>query len=73
MPESRVALLPRGEGSVRTFPRGPRALPARGFPTQSHDDIHFGSRVKSRCGEFAGCSPPHGQYEARRDGRSFES
>ena len=24
-------------------------------------------------GEFAGCSPPHGRYEARRDGRSFES
>ena len=24
-------------------------------------------------GEFAGRSPPHGRYEARRDGRSFES
>ena len=73
VPEPRVAPLPRGEGSVRTVPRGPRAFPARGFPTQSHDGIHFGSRVESRRSEFAGRSPPHGRYEARRDGRSFES
>ena len=33
VPKPRVAPLPRGEGSVRTFPRGPRAFPARGFPT----------------------------------------
>ena len=61
MPEPRVAPLPRGEGSVRTFPRGPRAFPARGFPTQSRDGIQFGSHVESRHGEFAGCSPPHGR------------
>ena len=73
VPEPHVAPLPRGEGSARTFPRGPRAFLARGFPTQSRDGIHFGSLVKSKCGEFAGRSPPHGQYEARRDGRSFES
>ena len=73
VPEPRVAPLPRGEGSVRTFPRGSRAFPARGFPIQSRDGIHFGSRVKSRRGEFARRSPPHGRYEARKDGRSFES
>ena len=56
VPEPRVAPLPRGEGSVRTVPtRGPR-----GFPAQSHDGVQFGSRVESRCGEFAGRSPVHG-------------
>ena len=56
---------------MMTIARGPRAFPARGFPTQSCDGIHFGSRVESRRGEFAGRSPPHGRYEARRDGRSL--
>ena len=73
VPEPHVAPLPRGEGSVRMIPRGPRAFPARGFPTHSREGIQFGSRVESRRGEFAGRSPPHGRYEARRDGRSFES
>ena len=59
---------------MRTIPtRGPRVFPAHGFPAQSCDGIQFGSRVKSRRGEFAGRSPPHGRYEARRDGRNFES
>ena len=58
---------------MRTIPRGPRAFPARGFPAQSCVGVQFGSRVESRRGEFTGRSPPHGQYEARRDGRSFVS
>ena len=73
VPEPRVAPLPRGEGSVRTIPRGPRASPTRGLSAQSRDGVHFGSRIESKRDEFAGRFPPHGQYEARRDGRSFES
>ena len=73
VPEPRVASLPRGEGSVRTIARGPRVLPARGVPAQGRVGVQFGSHFESRRGEFAGRSPPHGRYEARRDGRSFES
>ena len=38
-----------------------------------HVGVQFGSHFESRRGEFAGRSPPHGRYEARRDGRSLES
>ena len=58
---------------MRTIPRGPRAFPARGSPAQSRVGVQFGSHFESRRGEFAGRSPPHGRYEARRHGCSFES
>ena len=58
---------------MRNLARGPRVFPARGVTAQGHVGVQFGSHFESRCGEFAGRSPPHGQYEARRDGHSFES
>ena len=58
---------------MRIIARGPRVFPVRSVPTQSRVGVQFGSHFESRRGEFAGHSPPHGRYEARRDGCSFES
>ena len=44
-----------------------------GVTAQGRVGVQFGSHFESRHGEFTGRSPPHGRYEARRDGHSFES
>ena len=68
MPEPRVEPLPHGKAFVCMIPtRGARSFPSSGVPPSRGSDRRVGFTS-----DFARRSPPHGQYEARMNNRSFE-